>query len=76
MCGFDYQINYKKIWKANRYLRDNKDCIFMITNDDSTFPSANGDLHPGKLLLVYLVYRYCIRWYRGKLTKSQQQINL
>lgn len=48
MCGFDSKINYNKLAKANRYLRENKDCIFMLTNDDRTFPTASGAQHPGK----------------------------
>jgi 4-nitrophenyl phosphatase len=49
MCGFDSKINYNKLAKANRYLRENKDCIFMLTNDDRTFPTASGAQHPGEL---------------------------
>lgn len=48
MCGFDAKINYTKLAKANRYLRENKDCIFMLTNDDRTFPTASGAQHPGE----------------------------
>lgn len=47
MCGFDSKINYTKLAKAHRYLRENKDCIFMLTNDDRTFPTADGLQHPG-----------------------------
>jgi 4-nitrophenyl phosphatase len=48
MCGFDSKINYTKLARANRYLRENKGCIFMLTNDDRTFPTASGLQHPGK----------------------------
>jgi ribonucleotide monophosphatase NagD (HAD superfamily) len=40
-------INYKKLANAHRYLEENKGCHFVLTNDDSTFPSANGHLYPG-----------------------------
>jgi len=46
MCGFDMKINYKKIAKAHRYLQENKDCLFILTNDDSTFPTADAK-YPG-----------------------------
>lgn len=38
--------DYVKISKAFTYLRDNKDCHFIITNEDATFPT-NGTLYPG-----------------------------
>lgn len=47
MCGYDGQINYHKLARAHRFLRENKDCLFILTNDDSTFPAANGQLYPG-----------------------------
>ncbi|POW21501.1 hypothetical protein PSHT_02400 [Puccinia striiformis] len=46
MCGFDMHINYKKLAKAHRYLHENPDCHFILTNDDSTFPT-DGSLFPG-----------------------------
>ncbi|KAK9898702.1 2-phosphoglycolate phosphatase [Cystobasidium minutum MCA 4210] len=59
MCGFDGKINYTKLAKANRYLRENKDCIFMLTNDDRTFPTASGAQHPGSGALSAPL-RYCL----------------
>lgn len=56
MCGFDGKINYTKLAKANRYLRENKDCIFMLTNDDRTFPTASGAQHPGELLCRFWTF--------------------
>lgn len=46
MCGFDMHINYKKLAKAHRYLLENDDCHFILTNDDSTFPTE-GTVFPG-----------------------------
>ncbi|PLW56720.1 hypothetical protein PCANC_01668 [Puccinia coronata f. sp. avenae] len=46
MCGFDMHINYKKLAKAHRYLHENSDCHFILTNDDSTFPT-DGSIFPG-----------------------------
>ncbi|CAG8446510.1 1711_t:CDS:2 [Diversispora eburnea] len=51
ICGFDTHLNYKKIAKAFTYLYSNPDCIFMLTNDDTTFPS-NGTIYPGTGSLV------------------------
>ncbi|KAH8920777.1 4-nitrophenylphosphatase [Atractiella rhizophila] len=46
VCGFDMRLNYKKLAKAFTYLRENKDCLFVLTNDDSTFPHEHA-LYPG-----------------------------
>ncbi|KZT00721.1 2-phosphoglycolate phosphatase [Laetiporus sulphureus 93-53] len=46
LCGLDTSINYTKLSKAFTYLHRNKDCAFLATNTDSTFPSAEG-LLPG-----------------------------
>lgn len=46
ICGFDMHINYKKIAKAHRYLLENEGCHFILTNDDSTFPT-DGSIFPG-----------------------------
>ncbi|ORX33719.1 HAD-like domain-containing protein [Kockovaella imperatae] len=45
LCGFDIHINYKKYAKAFSYMRDNKDCHFLLTNQDPTYPTsfATGD---------------------------------
>lgn len=45
VCGFDISVNYRKLAKAYTYLQ-NPDCLFLLTNNDSTFP-ANGTLYPG-----------------------------
>lgn len=50
LCGLDMHINYKKIAKAFRYLRENEGCLFIATNLDSTFPT-HGSVYPGKLSL-------------------------
>jgi 4-nitrophenyl phosphatase len=49
MCGFDSKTNYHKLAKAHRFLRENEGCHFILTNDDSTFPAADGNLYPGSL---------------------------
>ncbi|PCH37456.1 p-nitrophenyl phosphatase [Wolfiporia cocos MD-104 SS10] len=46
LCGLDTSVNYTKLSKAFTYLRRNKDCAFLATNIDSTYPSAEG-LLPG-----------------------------
>ncbi|CAG8552988.1 8797_t:CDS:2 [Acaulospora morrowiae] len=51
LCGLDTRINYKKIAKAFNYLYSNPDCLFLLTNDDSTIP-YNGTLYPGTGSLV------------------------
>ncbi|KAF8935272.1 p-nitrophenyl phosphatase [Dissophora ornata] len=47
VCGFDLNLNYRKLAKAFKYL-SNKDqeVQFILTNDDSTFPAPNGH-YPG-----------------------------
>ncbi|CAG8624242.1 5960_t:CDS:2 [Cetraspora pellucida] len=46
LCGIDFHINFKKLAKALYYLKTNSDCIFLLTNDDATFP-ASGFIAPG-----------------------------
>jgi 4-nitrophenyl phosphatase len=46
VCGLDTSINYTKLSKAFQYLLRNEGCHFIVTNGDSTFPSAHG-LLPG-----------------------------
>jgi 4-nitrophenyl phosphatase len=46
VCGLDTKMNYTKISKAFQYLTRNSDCLFIATNEDSTYPSADG-LLPG-----------------------------
>ena len=58
LCGLDMHINYKKIGKAFRYLRENEGCHFVATNMDSTFPT-HGSVYPG-------ASRSSSRWARGE----------
>ncbi|KAI8612725.1 2-phosphoglycolate phosphatase [Chytriomyces sp. MP71] len=46
LFGFDLNINYKKLAKAFTYLHCNKNCHFLATNSDLTFP-AGGTVYPG-----------------------------
>jgi len=46
LCGLDTNINYTKLSKAFQYLIRNPGCLFLATNEDSTYPSAHG-LLPG-----------------------------
>ena len=46
LCGFDKNINYTKISKGFLYLTRNEGCLFLATNEDSTFPDSAG-LLPG-----------------------------
>jgi len=46
LCGFDMYINYTKLSKAYQYLTRNPGCQFLVTNEDSTYPVAEGVL-PG-----------------------------
>ncbi|KAF0508340.1 p-nitrophenyl phosphatase [Gigaspora margarita] len=38
ICGIDHYVNYTKLAKALHYLKTNSDCIFLVTNDDATYP--------------------------------------
>lgn len=46
MCGFDSKINYHKLARAHRFLRENEGIHWILTNDDSTFPTEDA-LYPG-----------------------------
>ena len=46
LCGLDTSINYTKLSKAFTYLTLNSECLFLATNEDSTYPAA-GALLPG-----------------------------
>ena len=46
LVGLDASINYTKLSRAFRYLHSNPDCLFLATNEDSTYPSEKG-LMPG-----------------------------
>lgn len=54
LVGFDLHINYKKLAKAFTYLHANKDCHFLATNSDLTFP-AGGTVYPGTGALLAAV---------------------
>jgi 4-nitrophenyl phosphatase len=46
VCGLDTRINYTKLSKAFQYLTRNPGCLFIATNEDSTYPTSHGTL-PG-----------------------------
>jgi len=46
LCGLDTSINYTKYCKAFLHLTSNPSCLFLATNEDSTYP-ASGALLPG-----------------------------
>ena len=46
LCGLDTSVNYTKLSKAFNYLLRNEGCHFLMTNEDSTYPTAYG-LLPG-----------------------------
>lgn len=46
LCGLDTSINYTKLSKAFMYLNTNPSCLFLATNEDSTYPT-HGALLPG-----------------------------
>jgi ribonucleotide monophosphatase NagD (HAD superfamily) len=47
VVGFDGLFTYAKAAIATRVIRENKGCIFVSTNQDSTFPAAPGVVLPG-----------------------------
>ncbi|KAG0202251.1 hypothetical protein BGX33_009807 [Mortierella sp. NVP41] len=47
VCGFDINLNYRKLAKAFTYLNNKEQgAHFILTNDDTTFPAPNG-VYPG-----------------------------
>ena len=46
LAGLDMSVNYTKLSKAFNYLLRNEGCHFLVTNEDSTYPTAFG-LLPG-----------------------------
>jgi len=54
VCGLDTSINYTKYCKAYQYLRNN-DCLFIATNEDSTYPAGGGILPGGGSIMAPLV---------------------
>lgn len=55
LVGLDTSINYTKLSRAFRYLHSNPECVFIATNDDTTFPSENGLLPGAGAILASLV---------------------
>ncbi|KAJ1962016.1 hypothetical protein GGI12_002912 [Dipsacomyces acuminosporus] len=54
--GIDYDISYRKLANAHINLTQNKDCLFIATNDDRTLPGGKY-MYPGcGSLLNSLVY--------------------
>lgn len=54
--GIDYDICYRKLAQAHINLTENKDCLFIATNDDRTLPGGK-HMYPGTgALLNSLVY--------------------
>ncbi|KAF9348771.1 hypothetical protein BGX34_002249 [Mortierella sp. NVP85] len=52
VCGFDININYRKLAKAYKYLSNKESGVhFILTNADATFPSPSG-IYPGTGSLV------------------------
>ncbi|KAG0004765.1 hypothetical protein BGZ65_012759 [Modicella reniformis] len=52
VCGFDLNLNYRKLAKAFKYLSNKESNVqFILTNADTTFPSPSG-IYPGTGSLV------------------------
>lgn len=49
LCGLDTAINYTKLSKAFSYILRNEGCAFLVTNEDSTYPTSDGLLPGGGL---------------------------
>ncbi|KAH8112310.1 2-phosphoglycolate phosphatase [Phellopilus nigrolimitatus] len=47
LCGLDTAINYTKLSKAFIQLNTDPSCLFLATNEDSTYPAHGGVLLPG-----------------------------
>ncbi|KIJ28294.1 hypothetical protein M422DRAFT_189909, partial [Sphaerobolus stellatus SS14] len=56
LCGLDTSINYTKYCKAYQYLTRNEGCLFVVTNEDSTYPAGPGILPGGGSILAPLVF--------------------
>jgi 4-nitrophenyl phosphatase len=44
LCGLDLNVTYTKLCKAYQYLSRDPNCLFLVTNEDSTYPAAGGTL--------------------------------
>jgi 4-nitrophenyl phosphatase len=49
VVGLDRTITYSKVAFASYHLQNNPDCLFVATNDDSTYPSGAKGNVPGTL---------------------------
>ena len=58
LCGLDTAINYTKLSKAFQYLLRNPGCAFLATNEDSTYPTADGLLPGAGSISAPLRYAY------------------
>ncbi|KAK7683582.1 hypothetical protein QCA50_013420 [Cerrena zonata] len=58
LCGLDTAINYTKLSKAFQYLIRNPGCAFLATNEDSTYPAADGLLPGAGSISAPLRYAY------------------
>lgn len=47
VVGLDWEVTYTKVAYATRLLRENPGCIYLSTNQDSTFPAKKGVQLPG-----------------------------
>ncbi|THH06255.1 hypothetical protein EW145_g4211 [Phellinidium pouzarii] len=47
LCGLDLAVNYTKLSKAFIHLNTDPSCLFLVTNEDSTYPAQGGLLLPG-----------------------------
>ncbi|KAF8523688.1 p-nitrophenyl phosphatase [Hysterangium stoloniferum] len=56
LCGLDRYINYTKYSKAFQYLTRNEGCLFVVTNEDSTYPASGGILPGGGSILAPLKF--------------------
>ncbi|KAJ2709413.1 hypothetical protein H4R19_004261 [Coemansia spiralis] len=51
ICGIDYDISYRKLANAHVNLAENRDCLFIATNDDRTLPGGK-HMYPGSGALL------------------------
>lgn len=58
LCGLDTSINYTKLSKAFQYLLRDPSVAFLATNEDSTYPTADGLLPGAGAISAPLRYAY------------------